>query len=88
VVTSERVVVMEEPFRVAVMLADWSESSEPVAAKKVAEVALAATIAAEGTVNKNGALLESVTQLLLGVALERLRVQAVLELEATVEGAH
>jgi hypothetical protein len=49
---SEIVVGIEEPFRVAVIVTDWSELNEPEAAKKVAEVAFAGTITAEGTVNR------------------------------------
>ena len=86
--TSERVVGVAEPFSVAVMVADWSEAIEPVAAKKVAEVEFAATITAEGTVNSDGALLESVTTVLLEGTLAKVRVQAVLAFEATVEGVH
>lgn len=59
-----------------------------MAAKNVAEVELAATITPEGTVNKEGALSESATMMVLEGALPRVRVQAVLAFEATVEGLH
>jgi hypothetical protein len=59
-----------------------------VAAKKVAEMALAATITPEGTVNREGALPERATMVLLEGALARVRVQAVLAFEATAEGLH
>ena len=56
--------------------------------KNVADVALAAMITAEGMVSRKGALLESVATVLLESALGRVRVQAMLVFEATVEGVH
>ena len=67
--TRERVAAADEPLNVAVTVADWSDSSGPVLTVNVAEVALAATFTADGTVNADGALLESVTTALLVVAL-------------------
>ena len=59
-----------------------------MAAKKVAEVVLATTITPEGTVKREGVLPESATMVVLEGALARVRVQAVLAFEATVEGLH
>ena len=41
----------DEPFSVAVTVAAWFETSVPVLAVNVAEVALAATLTEDGTVN-------------------------------------
>jgi hypothetical protein len=84
----ETVVVTEVPFTVAVIVADWSESIVPMLTKNVAEVALAATITAEGTVNRKGALLESGTTVLLENALAKVRVHAMLVFEVTMDGVH
>jgi hypothetical protein len=54
----------------------------------VAEVVLAGTVTEEGTVNTVEALLESVTTVLLAEDLDRVTVQVVLALEASVAGAH
>ena len=61
----ERVTDWDEPFSEAVTVAVWSASSAPVLAVKVAEAALAATVTEGGTVNTDGALLESATTVLL-----------------------
>ena len=79
---------LDEPFNVAVTVAVWSESSAPVLAVNVAEVALAATLTEDGTVNRDGALLESGTTVLLVVDFDRVTVQVVLALEARLEAAH
>ena len=63
--TSDNVAGLDEPFNVAVTVAVWSETSAPVLAVNVTEVALAATLTEDGTVNWDGALLESVTTVLL-----------------------
>ena len=78
----------DEPFKVAVTVADWFETSAPVLAVNVAEVALAATLTEDGTVNRDGALLESVTTVLLVVDFARVTVQVVLALEARLAAAH
>ena len=70
------------------MVAVWSDSSAPALAVKVAEVALAATLTEEGTVNAVGALLESATTVLLVVDFDRVTVQVVLALEARLAAAH
>ena len=55
----------------------------------VAEVALAATVTEEGTVNRVEALSESVTTVLLVVVdIDRVTVQVVLALEARLAAAH
>ena len=79
---------LDEPFNVAVTVAAWSESSAPVLAVNVAEVALAATLTEDGTVNRDEALLESVTTVLLVADLDRVTVQVVLALEARLAAAH
>jgi hypothetical protein len=80
---------LDEPFNVAVTVAVWSETSAPVLAVNVAEVALAETLTEDGTVNWDGALSESVTMvLLLVVDFDRVTVQVVLALEARLAAAH
>jgi hypothetical protein len=69
-------------------VAAWSESSAPVLAVNVAEVALAATLKEDGTVNRDDALLESMTTVLLVVDFDRVTVQVVLALEAKLPAAH
>ena len=86
--TSESVAGMDEPFNVAVIVAVWSETRVPVLAVNVAEVALAATLTEDGTVNWDGALLESVITVLLVVDFDRVTVQVVLALEARLAVAH
>ena len=86
--TRESVAGLDEPFNVAVTVAAWSESSAPVLAVNVAEVALAATLTEDGTVNMDEALLESVTTVLLVVDFDRVTVQVVLALEARLAAAH
>ena len=54
----------------------------------VAEVALAATLTEDGMVSRDGALLESVTTVLVVVDLDRLTVQVVLALDARLAAAH
>jgi hypothetical protein len=60
----------------------------PVLAVNVAEVALAETLTEDGTVNWDGALLESVTMVLLVADFDRVTVQVVLALEARLAAAH
>jgi hypothetical protein len=79
---------MDEPFNVAVTVAVWSETRVPVLAVNVAEVALVAMLTEDGTVNWDGALLESVTTVLLVADFDRVTVQVVLALEARLEAAH
>ena len=86
--TSEIVAAWDEPFNVAVTVTFWSESSAPVLAVNVAEVALAATLTEDGTVSRDEALLESVTTVLLVVDFDRVTVQVVLALEARLAAAH
>ena len=85
---SEILAAWDEPFNVAVTVTFWSETSAPVLAVNVAEVALAATLTEDGTVNWDGALLESVTTVLLVVDFDRVTVQVVLALEARLAAAH
>ena len=54
----------------------------------VAEVALAATLTEDGTVNRDEALLESVTTVMLVVDFDAVTVQVVLALEARLAAAH
>ncbi len=86
--TSESVAALDEPFNMAVRMAVWSETSAPLLAVKVAEVALAATLAEAGTVKTDEALLESVTKVLLLADFERVTVQVVLALDVRVAAAH
>ena len=86
--TRESVAGLDEPFNVAVTVAVWSESSAPVLAVNVAEVALAATLTEDGTVNRDEALLESVTTVMLVVDFDAVTVQVVLALEARLAAAH
>ena len=60
--TSESVVGADEPLSVAMMVAGWSETSAPVVAVKAAEMVLAGTVTEDGTVRRDGALLESATK--------------------------
>ena len=83
--TRESVAAADEPFNVAVTVTFWSETSAPVPAVNVAEVALAATLTEDGTVNRDEALLESVTTMLLVADFDRVTVQVVLALEARLE---
>lgn len=69
-------------------MADWSASSAPVLAVKVAEVALAGTLTEGGTVNTDGALLESVTAVLLVVDFDRVTVQVVFAFAARLAAVH
>jgi hypothetical protein len=78
----------EEPFNVAVIVVDWFESTAPVLAVKVAEVALAGTLTEEGMVNAAGVLLESATTVLLLVDFDSVTVQVVLALEPRLAAAH
>src|SRR5437016_2188859 len=70
-VVSESVAVWDEPFSVAVMVADWSAGNAPVLAVKVAEAAFAGTLTEGGTVSTDGALLESTTAVLLVTDFDR-----------------
>ena len=72
---SEIVVGMDAPFKVAVMVAVWSEGTVPEVAAKVAEVALAGTVTDGATVNTAGTLLVRLTAVALA-------------LEARVAGVH
>ena len=86
--TRESVAAADEPFNVAVTVAAWSESSAPVLAVNVAEVALAATLTEDGTVNRDEALLDSATTVMLVVDFDAVTVQVVLALEARLAAAH
>ncbi len=79
---------MDELFSVAVRVAAWSESSVPAVAVNVAEVALAATLTDDGTVNTVDALLVSATSVLLVEELERFTVQVVLALDVRLAAMH
>jgi hypothetical protein len=79
---------LDEPFNVAVTVAIWSETRVPVLAVNVTEVALAATLTEAGTVNWDGALLESVTTVLLVADFDKVTVQVVLTLEARLAAEH
>ncbi len=67
-----------EPFSEAVMVADWSAGNAAVLAVKVADAAFAGMLTERGTVNTDGALLESVTAVLPPTGFERVTVQVVL----------
>ena len=86
--TRESVAGADEPFNVAVRVAAWSETRVPVLAVNVAEVAFSATLTEDGTVNWDGALLESVTTVMLVVDFDTVTVQVVLALEAKLAAEH
>lgn len=86
--TSESEAAADEPFNVAVRVADWFETSALVLAVNLAEVVLAATLTEDGTVNRDGPLLESVTTVLVVVDVDRVTVHVVLALEAKLATAH
>ena len=86
--TRESVAGLDEPFNVAVTVAVWSETSAPVLAVNVTEVALAATLTEAGTVSRDEALLESVTTVMLVADFDTVTVQVVLALEARLGAAH
>ena len=77
-VVSESVTDWDEPFREAVMVADWSDGSVPVLTVKVADAAFAGTLTEGGTVSTDGALLESATTVLPVTDFDRVTVQVVL----------
>jgi hypothetical protein len=79
---------MEAPFKLAVMVADWSEEIVPVLAVKVAELPLAGTVTEEATVNTDGALLVRLTTVPLVADLERVTVHVELALDTRVAGVH
>ena len=79
---------LDEPFRLAVTVAVWSETSVPVLAVNVAEVALDATVTEDGTVNTAGALLARATTVLLEDVLDNVTEQVVLEFDARLAAAH
>jgi len=79
---------LDEPFNVAVTVAVWSETSVPVLAVNVAEVALDATVTEDGTVNTAGALLARATTVLLEDVLDMVTEQVVLEFDARLADAH
>jgi hypothetical protein len=85
--TSEMLAAADEPLRVAVTVAVWSETNAPVLALNVAEVTLAAMLTEEGTLNAEGALSESVTTVLLVVGFDRVAVQVLKVLGPRVVGA-
>jgi len=85
--TRETLAATDEPFNVAVILAAWSETSTPVLAVNVADVALAATVTEDGTVNRVEAVLESATTVLVVVDFDRVTVQIVLALEVRLAAA-
>ena len=75
-----RAAVMTALCEVVIVVAD---------AVKVAEAALAGTVKVPGTVNRDGRLLERETAMPpAGAALDRVTVQVVLALEASVAAAH
>jgi len=88
VATRASVTGWDEPFRLAVTVAVWSESSVPVLAVNVAAVAVAGTLTEGGTVNVVEALLESATTALLVDAFDKATVQVARELEARLFGVH
>jgi hypothetical protein len=59
-----------------------------VLALKVAEVEFAATLTESGTVNRDGALLERVTTVLVPADLDRVTVQVVFAFGARLPAAH
>ena len=81
-------VVLAEPFKVAVSVTDWFVVSVPAAAVNVAEVALAAILTEEGTVNNVGALLVITTAVALATGFDRVTVHVVLALETRLPAAH
>jgi hypothetical protein len=86
--TSESVAGLDEPFSDAIRVAVWSETSSPVVAMNVAEVALAGMLTEEGMLSVEGALLGSVTTVVLAVDFDRVTVQAVLAWEDRLAASH
>lgn len=86
--TRESVTGADEPFSVAVMVAGWSATSVPAAAVKAAEMVLAGTLTDDGTIKREGALLESATTAVLLTSFERVTVQPVLTLEVRRPAEH
>jgi hypothetical protein len=70
------------------MVADWSANSDPVLAAKVAEAEFAATLTEDGTVSTDGALLESVTVVLVAADFDRVTVQLVFAFGARLAAVH
>jgi hypothetical protein len=85
---SDTVTDLEEPFKAAVMLADWSARTAPVLAVNVAEVALAATLTEDATVNTDGRLFDNVTAVLVVTDFDSVTVQVVFALEARLALLH
>ena len=86
--TREISLVLEAPFREAVMVAVWSAERAAVETVKVPEVAFAATVTEAGTFRAE-TVLASVTEVPpAGAALERVTVQVVLALGARVLVLH
>jgi hypothetical protein len=86
--TRATVAVLDEPFKVAVTVAAWSDSNAPALAVNVAVLALGATLTEVGTVNTDEELLEIATRVLLAVDVDSVTVQMVLALEARLAAAH
>jgi len=84
----EIVVGREEPFNMAVITADWSETRVPVLTVNVTDVALAATLTEVGTDRDDAALLTSAITVLEATAFERVTVQVVFALAGRLETAH
>ena len=85
---SDTLAVADEPFNVAETVTAWSASRAPAPAVKVAEVAPAATLTEDGTVNTEDALSDSVTAVLLVGDFVNVTVQVVLAFEARLAAAH
>ena len=86
--TSESVTGWDEPFSVAVTVTFWSESTAIALAVNVPEMALAARLTEDGTVNNDGALPDSATTVLAAVSFEMVTVQMVLPFEVRLATAH
>ena len=84
----EIVVGREEPFNMAVITADWSETRVPVLTVNVTDVALAATLTEVGTDRDDAPLLTSAITVLEATAFERVTVQVVFALAGRLETAH
>ncbi len=88
VATNESVVGTDKPLNVAVIVADWFELMVPTLTVKVAELAPAGMFTTVGTVNWEEGLLARATTVLVVADFDKVTVQVVLALEASVVVPH
>ncbi len=85
---SDKVVVLDAKFRLAVMVADWFVEMVPVFALKLAEVAAAATVTEAGTLRLPLLLTRLTAAPPLGAAWVNVTVQVLLEFDPRLDGVH